>query len=611
MIFPKSRALEILKKTGLLNQHIEMITLTEPRDSVSVIAFASTNLYFYFLDFCSATSLVKAQENILAPIIKIGEKSGEVGTGFLIGEKSGTLYFITANHVVVDYSEKVPIRFRGGINASGTIYRQNESLDIAVITSPKPVGYTIPPSFGLATGNLRFQQGVITIGHPYGNDWDINYRSSIKEIEIDFDTRYFYLNPDGIRPGSSGGPVLNTDRELLGMMINLNDIKATIISREILIRIVQERWQVPTNQMLGIPQENQNVVIDNGQIAYSQAIQEANYAFVNGYWENAKRAFTKANNIKPSQNLKDKIEGCDREIATTERYKNLLNQGINASDLTQALKYYRAAQKERNTTQIKDLITQAENRIAAYNIPKDTKSVSTKNNVSSPKPYVDPYAGEMIFVEGGSFVRGSESQKVTLKPFYMGKLEVTQELWEKIMNDNPSKSTTGKNYPVESVSWNDVQDFIKKLNQKSKYTYRLPTEAEWEYAAGGGSGNRTTYAGTNDEKDLYQYGNYYEPESDDKDKYEQTSPVGNYKPNQIGLYDMSGNVREWCEDRYHDSYKDAPTDGSAYISPAGSDRVIRGGSWFYSPERLRVALRYGNSPDYRSYLIGLRLARTP
>ncbi len=218
---------------------------------------------------------------------------------------------------------------------------------------------------------------------------------------------------------------------------------------------------------------------------------------------------------------------------------------------------------------------------------------------------------EMVLITGGSFAIESEAngnpgkpRKITVGDFSLGKYEVTQAAWRAVMGDNPSYFSGCDECPVEQVSWEDVQQFIQKLNQQTGQRYRLPTEAEWEYAAGGGSGARTLFAGTNDESSLGNYA-WYDENSGDK-----THPVGQKQPNGLGLYDMSGNVWEWCEDDWHQDFRGAPANGSAWVdSPRGSDRVLRGGGWVNGPVRCRVAYRNLNVPGYRDGTLGFRLAR--
>ncbi|MBQ4485132.1 MAG: formylglycine-generating enzyme family protein [Prevotella sp.] len=223
---------------------------------------------------------------------------------------------------------------------------------------------------------------------------------------------------------------------------------------------------------------------------------------------------------------------------------------------------------------------------------------------------VNSVSFKMIAVAGGTFTMGATSEqgsdvfdvekpahKVTLSSFSIGQTEVTQELWQAVMGSNPS-SFKGAKLPVEEVSWNDCQTFIAKLNQLTGKQFRLPTEAEWEYAARGGRQSKGyKYAGSNTLGDVAWYEGNSSP---------QTHDVATKQPNELGLYDMSGNVWEWCQDwcgSYSGSTQTNPT-GPA----SGSYRVVRGGGWYSSARYCRVSYRDGDSPGHRNYIFGLRIA---
>ncbi|ACF47375.1 protein of unknown function DUF323 (plasmid) [Prosthecochloris aestuarii DSM 271] len=191
------------------------------------------------------------------------------------------------------------------------------------------------------------------------------------------------------------------------------------------------------------------------------------------------------------------------------------------------------------------------------------------------------------------------------KPFYIGKTEVTQAQWVAVMGSNPS-NFKGRNNPVETVSWNDVQTFIRRLNQKEGGNkYRLPTEAEWEYAARAGSSS--TYHFGDDKGMVGQYGWYLDNSS------ERTHPVAQKRPNQWGLYDMHGNVWEWVQDWYDENYyRNSPMNDPKGPS-SGRARVHRGGSWYVAAGNLRSACRSRLifSPGSRYDDLGFRLVRQP
>ena len=216
-----------------------------------------------------------------------------------------------------------------------------------------------------------------------------------------------------------------------------------------------------------------------------------------------------------------------------------------------------------------------------------------------------PYCADMVVIPAGSFDMGSSSgneapiHRVTInRAFAIGKTEITQAQWKTIMGSNPSDfANCGGNCPVEQVSWNDAKQFIQKLNARTGKQYRLPTEAEWEYACRAGA--HQEYCGSDDDERVAWYGGFFGG----------THAVAAKQANAWGLYDMSGNVWEWVEDSYHDNYNGAPNDGSAWQGD-GAERVLRGGSWSDIPQGGRAAFRIRLEPAYSDFMIGFRLART-
>ena len=234
---------------------------------------------------------------------------------------------------------------------------------------------------------------------------------------------------------------------------------------------------------------------------------------------------------------------------------------------------------------------------------------------------------KMINVQGGTFTMGATAEQgsdardtekpahqVTLSSYSIGQTEVTQALWRAVMGRNPSyyQSSTDSDYgtnmqrPVEWVSWNDCQEFITKLNQLTGKQFRLPTEAEWEYAARGGNKSKGyKYSGSNTVGDVAWYWDNIPSQSSGTRGYG-TQMVGSKAPNELGLYDMSGNVWEWCQDWYSTYSSDAQTNPTG--SASGPNRVMRGGLWCADAKNCRVSRRDNNAPTFRSDSIGLRLA---
>lgn len=221
---------------------------------------------------------------------------------------------------------------------------------------------------------------------------------------------------------------------------------------------------------------------------------------------------------------------------------------------------------------------------------------------------------QMVRIEGGTFTMGcpggffsacdadeKPAHPVTVRSFELSKYEVTQEVWAAVMEENPSYFPHCPQCPVESVNWDDVRAFLRKLNAGGG-RYRLPSEAEWEYAARGGPQSRAyRYAGS----DTPQAVAWYAENSGDK-----PHPVGQKQANELGLHDLSGNVWEWVQDCWNESYAGAPRDGRGWERGECGKRVLRGGSWNVMPRYLRSTLRDGNTADTRVSNYGFRLARS-
>jgi len=246
-------------------------------------------------------------------------------------------------------------------------------------------------------------------------------------------------------------------------------------------------------------------------------------------------------------------------------------------------------------------------------------------------PLTDPVKkleADMVTVRGGTFTMGCQDPKrdgecnddeqpprqVRVGNFAIGRYEVTQAQWRAVMGGDPERlhNKGCDECPVEQVSWDDIQDFLRKLNAQTGKRYRLPTEAEWEFAARGGSQSEGyQYSGSNTIGDVAWYDENYE-NGNTFGEQKTTRPVGTKNRNELGLYDMSGNVWEWVQDCWHETYQNAPADGSAWLEANGGEcggRVLRGGSWINDPRSCRAAYRLRSYTSFRDLGIGFRLAR--
>jgi formylglycine-generating enzyme required for sulfatase activity len=275
---------------------------------------------------------------------------------------------------------------------------------------------------------------------------------------------------------------------------------------------------------------------------------------------------------------------------------------------------------------------------AAIVTPETTPAISQTSTPAADQEetITNSISMEFVLIPAGEFEMGSPSDeegrwdnegpvhRVTIgKAFYMGRYEVTQEQWREVMGGDPPRFKgddfflhflyflldfmegdlsrfKGDNLPVERVSWDDVQEFIRKLNEKEGTDkYRLPSEAEWEYACRAGTATRYSFGDSKSK--LGDYAWYYDNSGD------KTHPVGQKKPNPYGLYDMHGNVWELVQDEWHSDYDGMPTDGSAWESGGGANRVGRGGDWGISARFCRSACRNYGDPGIRDRSVGFRL----
>lgn len=259
--------------------------------------------------------------------------------------------------------------------------------------------------------------------------------------------------------------------------------------------------------------------------------------------------------------------------------------------------------------------------------PAQPKKADPINSLAEPlRTHLKKLMADMVLVEGGTYMMGDPNgdwdneycievpHKVTLNSFYICKYEVTEALWTAVMGSNPSGDKLGDNYPVEKMNWYDCQDFVEKLSELTGRHFRLPTEAEWEYAARGGKRSRGyRYSGSYNLEEIGWYRDNAQPNSlwGPGRKKE----VGTKKPNELGLYDMTGNVAEWCQDKHNnDYYRHSPA-----IDPQGPDRstskdgrCLRGGSVWegdkYDDLKVYHRPRGGMPPEAKYASIGLRLA---
>jgi formylglycine-generating enzyme required for sulfatase activity len=270
--------------------------------------------------------------------------------------------------------------------------------------------------------------------------------------------------------------------------------------------------------------------------------------------------------------------------------------------------YCRVSYRLRSTPQVK-------HNNVGLRLVSSSGTILSKNQPTDRDKVIEQIKQNMVLIEGGTFMMGctaeqgndcdddeKPSHQVKVSSYRIGKYEVTQAEWEAVIGVNPSSQKNCSNCPVEAISWNDVQLFIQKLNDLTNSKYRLPTEAEWEFAARGGiSGGGLKYSGSNNLGDVAWF---------DENSGRQTHPVGQKRPNSLGLYDMSGNVSEWCSDWYDEKYYNSSPSQNPQGPYSGSRRVLRDGAWInsFSWEYGRVSSRRHCPPEFKENFIGFRLA---
>jgi eukaryotic-like serine/threonine-protein kinase len=234
---------------------------------------------------------------------------------------------------------------------------------------------------------------------------------------------------------------------------------------------------------------------------------------------------------------------------------------------------------------------------------------------------------KMVKIPAGKFMMGSPANEeersedespqhqVKVPEFYLGQTLVTQGQWQALMGSNPSNFKGNNNLPVDSVSWLNAMDFCEKLSQKTGHTYRLPSEAEWEYACRAGTTTPFAFGETITPAVVNYDGNYTYGKAAKGEYRQKTTVVGSFPANLFGLYDMHGNLWEWCLDEWSDNYQNAPNDGSAKGDLTSRDkkkmRVLRGGSWSYNPDYGRSANRFRDKSDLQGNIFGFRVVYAP
>ena len=548
----------------------------------------------YIMDLHTDIKLKIVEEKIIPEFVKLKISPEDKGVEVWIdGIKKG---FTPLNSSL----QLIPGKHK--IKLIKNLYYNLETNINVVFNGDNSFNFTLKPKFGKLNINSNgdFNDAVVYLDEEEKGKTPLNsvlvisgnHRLVIKkDLYADYNES-FEMTDGGIK-----------EIELTGL--NMKPIYATINLRT-----------NPSNATIYI---NKNNVSNKGELK-NYKVNIGNY-FIEAKLKNYKD-FQKNIILKEQENFTETIQlepqVGELNIETTPEDCEIYLNGVKQNRLTPAVLRniqvgsYQLELKKEGFTSIKKQIdiTEGEtNKLPVYILEK---------NIVLPKI-------EMVFVQGGTFTMGCTDEQgsdcesnekpahqVTLSDYYIGKYEVTQGFWKKVMGNNPSNfKYCGDDCPVENVSWDDCQIFINKLNQLTGKRFRLPTEAEWEYAARGGNkaNYQTKYAGGNALGEVAWYGDNsdvnYSGGYEYKGRKLGTHTVGTKKPNALGIYDMSGNVWEWCNDWYGDYSSGGVTNPKG--AATGSYRDIRGGSWYYSGYDDRVSDRNYDNPSYSGGSSGIRL----
>ncbi|MDX2284373.1 MAG: serine protease [Bacteroidia bacterium] len=313
----------------------------------------------------SCAGLARAQETLRAPVALL-RSGGESGAAFIVGERGGQLYLLTAAHVIADADARdIRLSFRGSHSAAAQVVNSDLETDIAAIRCPLPPGMAAPASYAPPSGALVFDLPVRVVGHPLGEDWDI-VSGTVKD-PAGLGGR-FSITPAGIDRGCSGGPVLSSRYELLGMVQQDGPQKAWCRSYATLMEACR-LWGVPVTLLTGIPEDSPPE--DPVQTECAQQRQIGATAYQARRWEQARAAYQRANERCPDAALQQRIRECEAELGKDREYRRLRDLGLAAPDLSTALGYYRQAQQQRSTAEIQNLISSTKSLVELKKVAEE------------------------------------------------------------------------------------------------------------------------------------------------------------------------------------------------------------------------------------------------
>ncbi len=540
-------------------------------------------------------------EELKSNVVKVS--GAENGFGFIIGENKDRLYLATAAHVILGkYFDTNPPAIGVEFYSDRRIYNATmisffEDYDLALLEAPFPVGSDW--EINCVDFNASIYEDVRFIGR--NEDWVISLPGQINRINVG----NLYADIIGIQPGCSGAPLINGDG-IIGLIIEQDGVQARAIDLSTVRQVINgDRYNYFTLQSAKKQDYSNHHEQDEDYLEFLT-------------WKAAKQKNT---------------------IAAYRNYTRQYPNGVNAelADIFIA----RLQNKEQPDEDLAGLDYEA----IQERTSDDPSTIEPAPNIAE-NPEMDEAQsgavteGEMIFVQSGKFIMGCTEEQINcdrneiahevfLDDFFISRFEVTNQQFAEFLNEEGNREEEGKtwinekadflriemingkyaavrgfeDHPVVGVSWNGANAFCRWKTKKTGYTYRLPTEAEWEYAARGGHlATATQYAGAEKLEDV----GWFVSNSDG-----QTHPVGQKSPNELGIYDMSGNVWEWCNDWYGSDFYTTGDTNNPKGPLKGNYRSIRGGSWYNFAWICRVGLRYNSIPNAYFNSIGFRCVKIP
>ena len=571
------------------------------------------------------------------------------GAGIIFNIKGGYLFIATARHVVEGSEDgfvDVEFKFARNITVKAKLIKNSQRLDLAVlqvdIQNSRIQGLlltNIPFELLQALPSLHKGMPVFPIGHPAGKDWYVSRNPGIiQEVIFDADILFEFE----CYPGHSGGGLFTANWNLAGMILQDDVYDCNALSFRRIYATLKDYWDLDVSQERLTPAESNTPTptpiptpsaSELNQKKIQQLLKKADAYFARQWYTtpeatSALPIYLEVLSLDPlNAHALEKIDWM------ANYYKTRAEKELKRNRKPLAIQAYQTYLNIMpNDEEILDRLIELTTTLTPSPTKMPTQRPTVKpesTTIATPKPratatpepstapiagqeYHDPISGiDFVWIPEGCFQMGCVSgincendekpvHEVCLDGFWMGKTEVTQAQWENIMDNNPS-SSQGDTRPVESVSWSGIQEFLEKLNaQAGQRLYRLPSEAEWEYAAR--AGTETMYNFGNDVARLGEYA-WYRNNSNS-----QTHPVGKLKPNAWGLYDMHGNVSEWCQDWYDKNYYSKSPKNIPKGPPSSFfSRVLRGGSWLISSPFCRSADRSYCRPSFSTNRNGFRV----